>query len=72
MFGVDVAGMGPLEHARRASRLLESLENQERELAEMTPEDRLSLSIGARGFNADRHWTLELAIAHALTAIALK
>jgi len=61
-------------HADRAAELLAGAGALERELAELTPERRLELTI-AGGFsklNADLHWTAELAIAHALTAIALQ
>jgi len=61
-------------HAEKADRLLELLAAQERELGAITPERELELAVGG-GFarlNADRRWMLELAVAHSLTALALR
>lgn len=63
-----------VEHALRARALLAGAEELERRLADATPEQRLELAAsGAIGrVNADLRWTAELAIANALTAIALQ
>jgi len=61
-------------HADQAAELLRGVDALARELHELTPERRLELAVagGFRQLNADQHWTVELAIAHALTAIALQ
>jgi hypothetical protein len=60
-------------HAASAARMLDRLEGIERELADLTPQRRLELEASGVNLqlNADRRWTAELAIAHALTALAL-
>jgi hypothetical protein len=60
-------------HAVTASELLGNTERFSERLAAMTPDEHMQM-IATGGFaraNADLHWTAELAIAHALTALAL-
>jgi hypothetical protein len=61
------------EHAVIASELLASEERYARQLEALTPEQRLQMvATGAvRQSNADREWTVALAQAHAVTALAL-
>jgi hypothetical protein len=73
---VDAEG-GPLSEARRhaitASELLAGTEALSARLDAMTPEERLQMAI-AGGFsrvNVDLRWTVELAIALSLAALAL-
>jgi hypothetical protein len=65
---------GASSHAAKASALLATLARQEEELADLNAERDLELAVsgGYARLNADRRWTLELAIANALTAIALE
>jgi hypothetical protein len=60
-------------HAVTASELLAQTERFADRLASLTPDEHLQMVTGG-GFgraNADLHWTVELAVAHALAAIAL-
>jgi hypothetical protein len=62
-------------HAQRASQLLALVERQEDELAELAelePERHLALASSGelRRLAENRRWSVELARAHALTAIA--
>lgn len=61
-----------MDHAGYASKLLESAHALEEELAGLTPEKRLQLAATGRiaAVNADLRFTIDLAAAHALTAIA--
>ena len=65
--------MRPDEHAAKASRLLDGAEALSSRLENATPDERLQMAAtgGFAQVNADLRWTAELAIAHALTAIAL-
>lgn len=62
-----------VDHAGYASKLLESAHALEEELAGLEPERRLQLAATGRiaAVNADLRFTIDLAAAHALTAIAL-
>jgi hypothetical protein len=61
-------------HAEKASELLAGTEALSARLEAMSPDERLQM-VATGGFgraNADLRWTVELAIAHALAAVALK
>lgn len=60
-------------HAELAARLLAGIAALDERLENLTDEDRLELAVsgGLARANADLRWTAELAIAHALTSIAL-
>jgi hypothetical protein len=62
------------EHVERADGLLASAAALERQIAELTPEKRLELAVvgAVSSLNADLRYTVDLAIAHALTAMALE
>ena len=64
---------GSRDHAVAASQLLANLEGLAERLANLTPEDRLQMAAtgGFTRVNADQQWTRDLAVAHALAAIAL-
>lgn len=66
--------MTPAEHAERAATLLAGLDTLEQRLEDMSDEDRLQMVVsgGYTRANRDMHYTVELAHAHALTAIALE
>ena len=61
------------EHAERAHELLDGAERYARQLDELSPEDRLQAAAlgGIARANADLRWTVELAVSHALVALAL-
>jgi hypothetical protein len=61
------------EHAARAAQLLDAVAVAEQRIAAIDPEEHLELAVrgGISRFNADQKWTVELAVAHALTAVAL-
>jgi hypothetical protein len=60
-------------HAITASEMLASLERYERKLENLTPDERLQMTIndGFKRANRSMAYTCNLAIAHALTSIAL-
>ena len=61
-----------MTYGDRAEKLLEGLEAFDERLAALTPDERLQMSV-AGGFtsaNADKRYTLDLATAYALVAIA--
>lgn len=60
-------------HAVTASQLLGNLETFAQDMSSLTPERRLQLvaSGGLARLNENQDWTRELAVAHALAAIAL-
>jgi hypothetical protein len=62
------------EHAEVAQSLLRGIKAYSKRLAEMTDDERLQMVVGGGmgRANDDLRWTAELAIAHALTAIALQ
>jgi len=64
----------PADYAKEAGALLAGVAALAGELAELTPERRLELAVsgGLKQLNADQAWTVDLAIAHALTALALQ
>lgn len=65
--------MTSAEHAMRADELLEAARRIEAELRELTPERKLELAVvgAVSSLNADLRYTVELAQAHAMTALAL-
>lgn len=62
------------EHALRAGALLAGIERTERHVDEASPEERLAWAASGMTarVNADLRWSAEVAIAEALTAIALQ
>lgn len=62
------------DHAITASELLVSAERFSDRLEQMTMDERLQMHVtgGMTRANADLRWTVELAQAHALTALALE
>jgi hypothetical protein len=65
--------MTAAEHAARADALLAGCAALEAELDELSPERRLELTVSGAFpvMNANLRWTAELAVAHALTALAI-
>lgn len=61
------------KHAVTASELLESTERFSDQLANMSDDQRLQMAVtgGFTQANQDMRWTVELATAHALAALAL-
>ena len=64
----------PVRHARYASELLVALVAVEREVDEAPLEDKLQMAAsgGIKRFNADAQHTVQVALAHALTGLALR
>lgn len=60
-------------HAVTASQLLENVESTQKRLEGLTPEQRLEMAASGQfpRLNADLKWTVDLALAHAIAAIAL-
>ena len=61
------------EHSMQARELLRGVDQLQDELEGLTPDRRLELAVAGAmpSLNADLRFTVELAIAHALTAIAV-
>jgi hypothetical protein len=62
------------EHAVTASELLDSIDRTQERLDALTDDQRLQM-VATQGFtrvNRDLQWTIELATAHALAALALQ
>ena len=66
--------MNPYDHARMASSLLVGIEQVQDRLDNLTEDERLQrvVSGAVRSTNESIKWTTQLAIAHALTAIAME
>lgn len=66
--------MTAYQHAVKAGQLLESLTSLENEIHEAPLEDKLQMvaSGGMARYNQDAQHTVQVAIAHALTGLALK
>ena len=64
----------PFRHARYASELLVRLAELERQVDEASEDDKLQMvaSGGIKRFNADAQHTVQCALAHALTGLALR
>ena len=62
------------EHALEADRLLRAIDTRSEQLQSLTPDERLQMTAlgGFKRENESFEWTLQLAIAHALTALALR
>jgi hypothetical protein len=62
------------EHAERASSLLAGVDRVEERLEKLTPEEHLQASVqgGIAQANKNREYSVQLAIAHALTSLALR
>lgn len=60
-------------HALTASELLNNVEELEAKLRNLSADERLQLHATGRvrGVNEDLRWTVQLALAHAVTALAL-
>lgn len=60
-------------HALQASELLDGISALSHRLENLTPDERLQMIVhdGFKKTNADLRWSAELAIAHALAALAL-
>jgi hypothetical protein len=62
-----------VRHAVRAAEMLASLDQLDDRLGSLSPDERLQMvaTDGFKRVNADMDWTAKLALAHALTALAL-
>lgn len=60
-------------HAITASEMLGGAERFSERLTNLTPDERLQMAVtgGFSRANADLKWTIDLAVAHALSALAL-
>ncbi len=60
-------------HAATASELLENIDKTGERLRQLSPEDHLQMVASGEftRINADLKWTVDLALAHAIAAIAL-
>lgn len=60
-------------HAITASQLLSNLETFDQDMKALGRDERLQLAVtgGLRVLNANQEWTKDLAVAHALAALAL-